>query len=260
MLAEEFAERLQGVNWVGIPFGGGMCEIPYINARTIVASDIHQHILNLARVVANPEHCAALQDRLHSELFHSTVLMEAQSYCIDIGHDCNIFGDISTAIEWAAKYYITCWMTRASKAGTKSEFGGGVSIRWEGAGGDSVKRFRSAIESLPAWTEYFRDVTFLTMDCFEFLEKCRDQDDNAIYCDPPFLGPGNQYKHPFTKEDHVRLAAALAAFRSTRVVCRFYDIPEMRELYQAPKWEWKWVTGRKQTNEDAPEVIVQNRV
>jgi hypothetical protein len=42
-------------------------------------------------------------------------------------------------------------------------------------------------------------------------------------------------------------------------VCRFYDVPLVRELYPADRWEWRHLEGRKQTNEAAPEVLLVNR-
>lgn len=53
MLAHEVGRALSGCEWVGIPFAGGMAELPQIRARTIVANDLHKHIINLAEVVAD---------------------------------------------------------------------------------------------------------------------------------------------------------------------------------------------------------------
>jgi hypothetical protein len=46
---------------------------------------------------------------------------------------------------------------------------------------------------------------------------------------------------------------------TARVVCRFYDHPLVRELYPEQRWTWRHLAGgRKQTNGDAPEVLLLN--
>jgi len=58
---------------------------------------------------------------------------------------------------------------------------------------------------------------------------------------------------------HRRLADKLATFTTARVVCRFYDHPLVRELYPEQRWTWRHLAGgRKQTNGDAPEVLLLN--
>src|SRR5581483_2099678 len=51
MLAAHVGKALDGCSWVGLPFCGGMSEVPHIKARTIVCNDRHRAILNLAAVV-----------------------------------------------------------------------------------------------------------------------------------------------------------------------------------------------------------------
>jgi hypothetical protein len=55
------------------------------------------------------------------------------------------------------------------------------------------------------------------------------------------------------------LAGVLASFERARVVCRFYDHPLIRELYPRELgWVWRRFTGRKQSNAQAPEVLILN--
>jgi hypothetical protein len=62
----------------------------------------------------------------------------------------------------------------------------------------------------------------------------------------------------FSEDDHRRLAHRLAEFRRAMVVCRFYRHPLIEELYPAGLWQWHEFTGRKQSNGDAPEVLLTN--
>jgi len=53
-LAENVGTALAGCQWVGVPFAGGMCELLQIKARSLLVSDLHRHVLNLAAVAADP--------------------------------------------------------------------------------------------------------------------------------------------------------------------------------------------------------------
>lgn len=173
MLAPLVGQELRGCKWVGVPFGGGMAEVAHIKASTIVVSDLHRHVINLALCVKSDEHRGHLVRILDSQPFHPTMLEAAQRTC-------------------------------------------------------------------------------------ERLDRCEDAAGHGLYCDPPFPGPGDRYKHRFTEVQHETLARRLAAFKLTRVVCRFYDHPLIRRLYPEGQWTWRILEGRKQSNEKAPEVLIVN--
>jgi hypothetical protein len=105
------------------------------------------------------------------------------------------------------------------------------------------------------------------MDGLEFIARCEDRKEHGIYDDPPFPGAGRRYKNNAGQTDeeernwHTRLRDALERLEHARVVCRFYDHPLVRELYgrderMIGKWQWKPLTGRKQTNENANELLI----
>lgn len=260
MLGHTVGEELRGCKWVGVPFAGGMCELAHIKASTIVVSDLHRHVINLAMTVANENRRHALVCELSSLPFHPDTLKYAQSHCEEMERAGWDFGERSCQIDqrWALNYFTCCWMGRSAKAGTEGEFSGGLPVRWNANGGDSNTRFRSAVASLEAWGEIMRRCNFVVMDVFEFLERFDDQPGHGLYCDPPFPGPGDDYKHKFTIEQHRRLAKRLGEFSKGRVVCRFYDHPLIRELYPEGRWTWRRQKGRKQTNEASPEVLIIN--
>lgn len=159
-------------------------------------------------------------------------------------------------------YFVCAWMARNGKAGCSDEFSAGLSIRYEAQGGDSAVRYFSAVNSLRDWRRVLRKATFTVLDVHKFLAKCQDESDHGVYCDPPFPGAGQAYLHnPGEGAEevlwHRRLAEALLTFDRTRIVCRFYDHPLIRELYpESNGWTWNKLTGRKQTNENAPEVLL----
>ncbi len=254
MLAENVGAALRGCSWVGVPFAGGMSELVHIKANVLLVSDLHRHVINLARCVKF--YRQELTAMLDATLFHPEELDAAQIACRV--RETKTFDPLDGNIEWAAAYFVSSWMSRAGTAGTEGEFDGSMSIRWKAGGGDSTVRFRSAIESLVAWERIAQKCSFVCLDVFDFLDQCskRDIAENGIYLDPPFPGPGDGYQHKFTKEQHVRMAERLVEFAHARIVCRFYDHPLIRELYPEGEWTWNLLKGRKQTNDEAPEVLL----
>lgn len=259
MLAENAGQMLDGCNWVGVIFAGGMSELKYIKARTILVNDTHSHVINLASVIANPGLKDEMVRRLNSLPFHPDVLRDAQKRCVFHERQAPGYSEphsVEACLEWAVDFFTCSWMARNGKAGTDDEFSTGMSLRYEASGGDSAVRFRNATESLNEWSTIMRRCTFSTDDCFVFLDKCKDIVGNAIYCDPPFPGPGDAYKHKFSIDMHRKLAARLLMFENCRVSCRFYDSPLIRELYPEAAWNWHTLVGRTQANKKSPELLL----
>lgn len=261
LLAPHVGAALAGCSWVGIVFAGGMAEVPHIAARTLVVNDKHRAIINLARVVADPVLRPLLTRCLQRKAFHPDELAACQGRCIDRDRQ-RADGMLQPNLEWAADYFVCCWMGRGGKAGLVSEFNGRPAIRWRADGGDSNTRYRSAIRMLAAFQRDLRRCTFETKDAFEFLARCEDRPEHGLYCDPPFPGLGRNYRHNAGRTEqeertwHTRLRDALLQFEHCRIVCRFYEHPLIRELYPPGAWSWQELTGRKQTNDDAPEVLL----
>ena len=266
--AKHVGEELTGCKWVGIPFAGSMAEIPHIKASTIVVNDKHENIMNLACVVANDADRAHLLNRLRKKLFHPRELLEAQNRCIQRMNSKGLFHPACSMepIAAAEDYFVAVWMGRSGKAGTSVEFQGGLPVRWNANGGDSNTRYRSAVESLDAWGAALRSCNFTTLDGFQFLnDKVKDQPRHGLYIDPPFPDVSNEYRHDCGANEseqlkwHTRLRDALRRFKHTRVVCRFYDHPLIRELYPEPEWTWRYLTGgRDQANQYKPEILIIN--
>jgi len=149
-------------------------------------------------------------------------------------------------------------MTRHGSAGKPNEFTAGIGIRYDGGGGDNAKHFHGAVEGLIQWRRYLKRCSFVSMDCFAFLEKVRDLTGNAIYADAPWVDAGLKYRHFFRENDHRRLALKLSSFKKARVVVRYGDHPLIRDLYPAPRWRIIEQTSRKQSNADCDELLMIN--
>lgn len=132
MTAEKVADKLAGLDWLGVVFAGGMSELAHVSCRSIVVNDLHRHVINLAVIVALGK------DRLANELaempFHPDVLRNAQDYCERMELQAMQLADVRSlpgeqAHEWARNYFIAVWMGRSAKAGTIDEFKGNLSTR-----------------------------------------------------------------------------------------------------------------------------------
>lgn len=257
MLGKHAGEAMDGCSYVAVPFGGGMCELMHIKARTMMVADVHRHIINLANVVKEQKEDLA---RILSErLFHPDVLARAQQNCVELETILDEGGSLPGSeahLGWAADYFTASWMGRSGKAGTKSEFSGGLAVRWESSGGDSVVRYRSAIKALDEWEEIAKRCQFVVMDFEDFLPKIKDIEANGVYSDAPFPKEGLPYKHSMTIQRHEKLAELLSGYEKARVVVRFYDDEIIRSLYPESHWEWRHFEGRKQSNASAPEVLL----
>lgn len=197
-----------------------------------------------------------LYRRLRREVFHPESLRKSQVAC-------ELFELLPHNSEepdllWAHAYFVSAWMPRHSCSGTEGEFNTGLSTRWNAGGGDSAAHYWSAVKSIPAWRKILQRANFSALDVFDFLKKCKDESTTGIYCDPPFPGPGDKYAHKFDESKQRQLAEQLSKYQSARIVCRFYDVPLIRELYPQPKWTWRLLEGRKQTNATGAEVLLIN--
>ncbi len=149
-----------------------------LTARTVLVSDLHSHVINLARVVADPTLNSEMRARLATLPFHPDVLRDAQEYCQwpEEGEDPD------DPLEWAINYFVASWMSRNGTAGTAREFESGLSVRWTASGGDSATRFRNATESLAEWQTVLARCSFVKLDVFDFLDRVQDRPRHGIYC------------------------------------------------------------------------------
>lgn len=250
MQAERIAEHLNGAAWLGIPFAGGMSELAHVTCRTIVVNDLHKHVINLARVIADAKLVTLLAGRLEHVPFHPDALAEAQAKCL------RSLLTREPDLEAAESYFISQWMGRSGQAGTDSEFKGKLPVRWTSSGGDSNTRYRSAVASLAEWGEIMRRCNFTCLDAFEFLSNVRDETGHAVLCDPPWPDLGDGYRNKFMEADHRQLAEVLANFVRTKVVVRINDHPLVRELYPESEWNWTRYESRNSGNAAVAEVLI----
>ena len=261
--SERIGAALGDLVWCGVPFAGGMPELPYIRTRTGIANDRHRHLINLARVIR--ERPSELVERLDAIVFHPDELVAAQEFCLrrEVSVEGLFASNVAKNIlspmgdmDWAVAYFVSAWMTRGGNAGTKNEFFSGLSMRFSGGGGGSAVRFRSAIDSILGWSKVLDRWEFSTLDVFEFLEKVEDVTTTGLYLDPPWPNLGKNYAFRVDDVFHERLVARLLKFKNARIVVRYGDDPRIRKLYKTAAWSWSTETTRNSGNNAVEEVLL----
>lgn len=254
--------------WCGVPFCGGCPELPDIRTQAGVAADLHRHIITLATVIRDPDLCSRLRAKLDVLLFHDDVLAAAQ-YRLrhsEPSVEPLMFGDppgfaYDDPVQHAADYFVAAWAGRGGHAGKKTELTQGLAARFTSSGGDSCKRFRSAIDSLPAWSAALRRWTFQCRDAFDLLSDCVDDPSHGLYVDPPWPDAGDEYRHAFTPRQHRTLRDVLRSFVRCRIVVRYGDHPLIRDLYpRCDGWTWHETATRNQRNAEFAEALITRNI
>lgn len=238
--------------------------------------DLHRDLINLARVLQQGHLAVELYAKLDRTLFAEALFEESLSR---LGDPVGEMPDVVRALD----FFVLSWMGRGGEAGTPlSRQGPQMAKRWTPGGGPSAKRFRSAVESVPAWHERLMNVQILCCDAFGILPRISDEPGVAIYVDPPYppesmsgtaryehdfvaTPPEGQFFPPDATDDHMRLAEALRRFEQARVVVSCYDCPRYRQLYDG----WTFIDcsrakhlhnqgGRGRRDAVAPEVLIVN--
>jgi DNA adenine methylase len=251
------------------PFCGSLAVLlakPPVAMET--ANDLHGDLINLARVLANETAAEALYKAASRLLMHEQLHGEFKAECVSGPETVapSVREVAMVHVDRALAYLCMSWMGRNGSAGTRP---GNITTarRFTSNGGSGGLRWRSAVDSIPAWHERLRAVSISRMDAFELLERLGDQAGTAVYVDPPYLRKTDKYIHDLAAGDHERLAKVLGRFKAARVVVSYYDEPELRELYK----DWTWVEcpvtkglanqGRRDAADGAvaaPEVLILN--
>jgi len=256
LLASRVGELLGGLHWVGVAFAGGMSELPWIAARTVVVNDLHGGAINLAKVAADGRLGPQMYRNLRRMPLHQDLLAEANAVCAEM-ESADAENDGIPNLRWAVSCFYAAWAGRNGLALTKEEYKSKLSTRWDAGGGDSAVRLARATGSLLTWRKILSRMTFVRMDALEFIAKVKDRKGHGVYCDPPFDGnPGTAYKYQLPDVARRRMAEALGSFCNARAVVRSYRTKLTGELFPRSEWEWVETVGRKQTNQTGPEVLL----
>ncbi len=269
ILAKRAGVELGRCTWCAVPFAGGMPELAHIDTRAGVASDLHRHVINLARVIASEDLKPRLASLLEDKLFHPDELRAAQDVCVrrhsDAVDGTGLFADpgliasVAPDVDWAAAYFVACWMGRGGMAGQDGELRQQLSVRYTPTGGSSAKRFSSAVASLEHWHRVMRGRwEFTCGDRLDLMRKASDAKGVGVYLDPPWPFAGERYAHRVPRSFHARVAEAASRFVKARVVVRYGDDPLIRQLYPERLWTWIEQSTKSQQGGEVREVLIVN--
>ncbi len=254
------------------PFCGSMAVLlAKPPARIETVNDLHELLIDLAIVVADPAQGPELYRQLRRTLMHEDFFAESDRIIRELESEGpELWGTgfhRLTRLQRAYHYFVASWLGRNGTAGMPASHTGTYCVRYTAKGGHAATRWQSAIRSIPAWRRRLSRVTILRRDAFELLERIEDAPGVAVYVDPPHLVKGASYLHDFAAGDHRRLADLLARFRAGRIVVSYYDHPDLADLYPPDRWSRVRITvnkamahaGRRGVNQtQATEVLLVN--
>jgi DNA adenine methylase len=259
------------------PFCGGLAVLmgkPHCSNEMV--GDLHGELCNLASVLAG--------DRWRDLYEAVDRLLLCQEWIDQQRDGIDVDFDGEPDVRRAAVYMALAWMCRNGVAGTE-RLDYSMAIRWSQNGGAPGVRWRSAVDSVPAWHDRLKGVCIARMNGFDMLRSIEDQRGTVVYCDPPYLRRtrgGQAYHHEFGDaggsvdlfgapriDDHDRLANELRRFERARVLVSYYADARLPELYPSGRWTHIDCATRKNlanangrghrgSGSDAPEVLIVN--
>ena len=208
------------------PFGGGgsvffarkpsPCE---------VYNDLDGNLVNLMRVIRNPETCAELERQLKLTLYAreekalAWKLLKTKTYANDVERAWALFVVINQG------------------------FGGGFNNSWgfsneskDGKNG-AVNAYQKRLMLFTAWLDRLKDAQIDNQDAVKVMYNF-DSAETVFYCDPPYLQATrktkNDYAHEMTDEQHLIFLRACKSAQGA-VVISGYD----NELYRSELEGWE---------------------
>jgi len=191
-------------------------------------NDLHADLINLARIVRDPQEGPRLYRMLRRTFMHEDIFAESDR--LMRGFEKAPLGEMDAVLR-AYHYFVTSWQGRKGTAGQPANRKGTYCVQFTSNGGHAAKRWQSVCKSIPAWRRRMQNVTILNRDGFELLERIEDKDGTAVYIDPPYFEKNAKYLHDFKSADHERLAIAVKRFTKTRIIVSYYAHSEVDRLY-----------------------------
>lgn len=224
-LAPIIAEKMPAHRVYVEPFGGAAGVLLAKQPSEIeVYNDLNQGIVNLFRVVRNPEQCQKLID-----------LLELTPYARDEWRDCNKTWETETdPIEKARKFYVVLNQGFVGQpSGGSWSFGGSKKPN----NNKAVTFYNGLLEIAPVHKR-FQNVLVENAPALNIMRQW-DSTETMIYVDPPYL-PGtrnskNNYSHELTTNDHIELLDWLLQAKSM-IILSGYPSALYSEKLEANGW------------------------
>jgi DNA adenine methylase len=210
-------------------FGSGAVLFASPPARHEVVNDLNRDLVNVSKVLQDPQLARELLGRLHYTICAEELYKTARKTILIP------FTDPPGDVERAYCALVYWWMGRNGIAGTRPH-GTGFSARFTPRGGSGGVRFRNFVGSVPWFTQRLARVDVLNTDGIEMIGKIEDLGRTVIYVDPPYFKKAKPYLHDFTDDDHAKLGMAAGRFKRARVIVSYYPDPRIEEFYSPRQW------------------------
>lgn len=245
-LAPQIVERFPGHTTFLSPFCGSLAEIfAKPRARLEIASDLNPFVVNLLRVLGNPDASFAVwsftemlvvsEDLFAESARMISTLLVSQEFLSGVSDNTLIR---ETSIKAAIDYLVCSWQGPSGLAGTTAP--PRFARRRSASGGTTVTRWINAVASIPAWHDRLREVEFRRCDWRQAIDSVVDEAGTLIYCDPPYLPEtrsDGQYLYDFAPISHFDLAERLNAISRASVFVSYRRHPSLAALYPYDKWQ-----------------------
>jgi DNA adenine methylase len=189
-----------------------------------VANDLNKNVMNLYRVLRDPESFTRLQQALELTLQNEAEWQFAKEL---------LQGTQGDEIERARALVVLC---RQSLGGRMKAYTPPTKTRLRGGREDSVNSWWRAIEGLPAIHERLRDVKLLCQPALDVIRQL-DLLSTLFYLDPPYYGrtrtAPNVYEHELSDADHEELLATIVQCKGKFMLSGYAN-----ELYDRVLHDW----------------------
>jgi DNA adenine methylase len=231
-------------------FGGAahvLLEKPVIKKHTEVFNDINSDLVNFWM------HCRDDAQRFQARL-SSLPYSRALYYQY---HKSLYSGEALDSMERAVRWF---YVIRSSFTGRERE---SSAPGWSGSAlKNDAHAYRSALELFMPLQQRLKHVLIDHRD-FEKVFQSYNHPRVLFYCDPPYIGVEQYYRHPFTMADHERLAHLLNDSPAL-IALSYYPHPILDRWYPIAKWHRiTWMMAKhsqrtKEHHEQATELLLCN--
>jgi DNA adenine methylase len=234
-MVEAIAERLHatGKTCLVDVFGGSGAVTMYSGFRKRVYNDINGDLVNLFRVMADDKLRPGLLKKLRWTPPSRQIYTEDHQIYVSGGLS---FKEIDDPVDRArATFYKLryCFGGKYRNGGFAMSVSGRKQIK-------EIQSYQKVLRDFAAVGAFFRETVIENLDFSELIKRYGDKEGVVLFADPPYPGY-TYYANELNDNDH-RLLAEMLELAPAPVICTFYDVPLIREIYGGDRWLYEPVT------------------
>jgi len=211
------------------PFGGAahvLCQKPRSMSVTEVYNDTNEEMINLFKVLLNPETAEELLEIYDLTPYSRQLFIEIRDGIYNLPIKNNMVKK--------------AWETLVIM---KQCFSGNFTNKKPSFGFDKHKHNKNASHvlftgRLRNLIDRLRSIQIEKLDFRDCIKKY-DSHETLFYCDPPYVDKEDYYTGVFNKKDHIDLAGLLNNIQG-KVIVSYYPFEGFEGLYPQEKWNYKY--------------------